>query len=163
MNPQRHLMRNERGAALVEFALLLPLVMAILLGTVTGGYAYFQKISLVDAAREGARYGASMKHDGTSAGIASLEASVKLRVVQLSSGQLQATDVCVKLVTPTSTGNTDCGVSDPPGAASDPTPLSPASLVKVSATKVATVETIFFTSHPTLTAKVAARYERDVV
>ncbi len=32
--------RDERGAALVEFALLLPLLMCLLLGTVTGGIAY---------------------------------------------------------------------------------------------------------------------------
>ncbi len=162
MDPQRHGVGNERGTALVEFALLLPLVMAILLGTVTGGYAYFQKISLVDAAREGARYGASLKYDAASGGLATWQNNVKERVVQLSGGQLSAADVCVKLVTPTG-GNTECGVSDPPGSSSDPTVLAPASLVKVSATKVATIETIFFTYTPTLTAKVVARYERDLV
>ena len=162
MNRQRHPRGDERGAALVEFALLLPLVMAVLLGMVTGGHAYFQKISLVDAAREGARYGASLKYDAASGGLASWETSVKERVVQLSGGQLSAANVCVKLVTPTG-ANFGCGVGDPPGSERDPTVLAPAKLVKVSATKVATIETIFFTSHPTLSAEVVARYERDLV
>lgn len=161
MSPQRRRTRGEDGAALVEFALLLPLVMAVLLGIVTGGFAYFQKISLVDAAREGARYGASLRHDAASGGLAAWKLSVRERVVQLSGGQLTAADVCVDLVTPTG-GNTACGVVDPPGAASDPTVLAPASLVKVSAQRVTTIETIFFTSTPTLSAEVVARYERDL-
>ena len=150
---------------MIEFALLLPLVMALLLGLFTGGFAYFQKISLVDAAREGARYGASLKHDGTSSGIEALELQVEARVVELSGGQLSADDVCVQLVTPTGSSDpvSNCGVTDPPGAASDPTALAPASLVKVSATKVANIEAIFFTASPTLSAKVVARYERDIV
>ncbi len=162
MNSQRHLMRDERGAALVEFALLLPLIMAILLGTVTGGFTYFQKISLVDATREGARYGASLRYDDASGGLTTWKTNVRERVVQLSGGQLGAADVCVELVTPTGT-NVECGVGDPPGSASDPTVLAPARLVKVSATKVGKIETIFFTYTPTLSAKVAARYERDLV
>lgn len=162
MDRQRHVIQNERGAALVELALLLPLVMAILLGTVTGGFAYFQKISLVDAAREGARYGASLQYDAASGGLATWESNVRERVVQLSGGQLSAANVCVQLVTPTG-ANTACGVGDPPGASSDPTLLAPARLVKVSASKVGKIETIFFTYTPTLSAEVAARYERDLV
>lgn len=141
---------------------MLPLLMALLLGIFTGGNAYFQKISLVDAVREGARYGASLKHDAPSGALATWKQNVTERVVQLSGGQLTATDVCVELVTPTGS-NTACGVSDPPGSQADPTALAPASLVKVSATKVTTIEAIFFTSTPTLSAKVAARYERDTL
>lgn len=163
MDHRQHWKGGERGAALIEFALLLPLVMALLLGIFTGGFAYFQKISLADAAREGARYGASLKHDGTPGGITAWESSVEARVIELSGGQLDAADVCVKLVTPTNTADSTCGVDNPAGAASDPTALAPASLVKVSATKVATIEAIFFTASPTLSAEVVARYERDIV
>ncbi|MBW3575230.1 MAG: pilus assembly protein [Actinobacteria bacterium] len=147
---------------MIELALVLPLVMAVLLGLFTGGNAYFQKISLVDAVREGARYGASLKHDPGTGGLAAWKQNVIERVVDLSGGQLVPADVCVDLVTPTGS-NTRCGVSDPPGAQADPTALAPASLVKVSATRVTTIEAVFFTSTPTLSAKVAARYERDVL
>jgi len=46
---------NRRGQALVEFALLLPLVMLILIGIVEFGRAWQAKQTLTDAAREGAR------------------------------------------------------------------------------------------------------------
>ena len=50
--------RNNRGQALVEFALLLPLVMLILIGIVEFGRAWQAKQTLTDAAREGARIAA---------------------------------------------------------------------------------------------------------
>ena len=162
MDARHGLKRDERGAAIVEMALVLPLFMALLLGIFTGGSAYFQKISLVDAVREGARYGASLRTDVATGGLATWRQNVSARVVELSGGQLTAADVCVDLVTPTGT-NAVCGVSDPPGAASDPTVLAPARLVKVSAKRATKIEFYFFTTSPTLTAKVVARYERDIV
>lgn len=50
--------RNNRGQALVEFALLLPLVMLILIGIVEFGRAWQAKQTLTDVAREGARIAA---------------------------------------------------------------------------------------------------------
>jgi Flp pilus assembly protein TadG len=142
--------------------LVLPLVMALLLGIFTGGFAYFQKISLVDAVRDGARYGASLKHDAASGGLAQWRQNVKNRVVELSGGQVTAAEVCAELVTPTG-AETSCGLNDPAGAASDPTVLAPASLVKVSVSKPTKLEFVFFTSMPTVTAKAVARYERDIL
>lgn len=46
---------NERGAAAVEFAIILPLLMTLLLGIIEFGYLFNQQISLTQAAREGAR------------------------------------------------------------------------------------------------------------
>ncbi len=154
--------KDERGSGLVELAMVLPLAMSLLLGLFTGGHAYFQKISLVDAVRDGARYGASLKHDAASGGIAQWRQNVKNRVVELSDGHLTVADVCAELVTPTGS-NTTCGIGDPTGSASDPTVLAPASLVKVSVAKVTNMEFVFFTATPTLTAKAVARYERDIL
>ena len=151
---------EERGSGLVEMALVAPLAIAILLGVVTGGHAYFQKISLVDAARDGARYGASLKVPP--GGIAEWRQAVRDRVATLSGGQVTAAQVCADLVTPTGS-NTACGVGDPNGAASDPTALTPASLVKVSVSKETRIEFIFYAASPTLSSKVAARYERDIL
>ena len=52
--------RSERGSALVEFALILPILVMLLLGIITGAEAYGQKLSLTNGAREGARYGATL-------------------------------------------------------------------------------------------------------
>ncbi len=142
--------------------MVLPLVVALLLGIFTGGAAYFRKISLVDAARDAARYGASLKHDAASGGIATWRQRVKTRVVELSGGAVTMADVCADLVTPTGS-NTACGVNDPAGSNADPSVLAPASLVKVSVTKPTKVEFGFFTRTPTIRAKVVARYERDII
>ena len=46
---------DNRGQALVEFALLLPLVMLLLIGIIEFGRAWQAKQTITDAAREGAR------------------------------------------------------------------------------------------------------------
>ena len=53
-------MRRERGAALAEFAIVLPVFFGLILGLFTGGIAYNRKITLSNAAREGTRYGATL-------------------------------------------------------------------------------------------------------
>lgn len=60
--PLRLLARSgdEAGASLVEFALVLPVFMMLLLGMLTGGLAYNRKLSVAQAGREGARYGATL-------------------------------------------------------------------------------------------------------
>lgn len=134
--------------------------MGLLLGTVTAGSAYFKKISLADAAREGARYGASLKVPV--GGITAWEQAVKVRVVQLSGGELVAADVCTDLVVPTGV-NSSCGVIDPTGASTDPSALNPARVVKVSVEKPTEIEFVFFNWEFNLSSKVAARYERDIL
>src|SRR5688500_20294056 len=52
--------RSESGAALVEFALVLPVFLMLLLGMMTGGLAYSRKLSIDQATREGARFGATV-------------------------------------------------------------------------------------------------------
>lgn len=47
--------RSERGAAAVEFALVVPVLLALLLGIIEFGRAYNVQISLTHAARETAR------------------------------------------------------------------------------------------------------------
>lgn len=46
---------SERGAAAVEFALVLPILLTLVLGTIEFGRAYNVQISLTHAAREAAR------------------------------------------------------------------------------------------------------------
>jgi Flp pilus assembly protein TadG len=54
----RHRRRNERGAVAVEFALLLPLIVAILFGMTEFGVNLSKWEDYESAAREGARYAA---------------------------------------------------------------------------------------------------------
>lgn len=48
-------LRSERGAAAVEFGLVLPILLVLLLGIIDFGRAYHAQITLTHAAREGAR------------------------------------------------------------------------------------------------------------
>jgi len=48
---------RQRGAAAVEFALILPLLLAMVLGVIDFGVVFGQNLSLQSAAREGARQG----------------------------------------------------------------------------------------------------------
>jgi Flp pilus assembly protein TadG len=48
--------RHERGAAAVEFALVLPILLVILLGILDFGLYYYNDLQLTHAARDAARY-----------------------------------------------------------------------------------------------------------
>ncbi len=48
---------RPRGAAAVEFALVLPLLLTILFGTIEWGYYFFNRQIVINSAREGARVG----------------------------------------------------------------------------------------------------------
>ncbi|MHB8465308.1 MAG: TadE/TadG family type IV pilus assembly protein [Acidimicrobiales bacterium] len=85
--------RDDRGSALVELAVALPVLILLLTGIISGGVLYNQKLSATNAAEEGARYGAT--HDRIDATWATSVAAV---VVQRSAGVLTASQVCVSLV-----------------------------------------------------------------
>ena len=48
---------SEKGASAVEFALVLPLLLALLFGTIEFGLLMYDKAMLTNACREGARFG----------------------------------------------------------------------------------------------------------
>jgi Flp pilus assembly protein TadG len=53
----------DDGVAALEFGLVLPLLMAILMGIIDYGHVYFVRLSMTNAAREGARVGATRTQD----------------------------------------------------------------------------------------------------
>lgn len=97
--------RSESGQALVEFALVAPLVLLLLLGVVQFGIAFNESITVADAARAGSRA-------AVVAGAANATAAAKSAVVSaagnldpstLSSGTtvtVGATDVTVRVTYP---------------------------------------------------------------
>ena len=153
--------RSERGAGVVEVALILPVLMALVLGLITGGIAYQRKITITDAVREGARYGATFQAAAeppySLADLTKWSNAVKKRVEEISGGEIDDTDVtlCAELVLVVAgTPNTACGVQDPNGAAGT-------YVGKVSYSKDAKLEAFFFSSTLTLRSQAAARYERE--
>ncbi len=57
--------KNERGAELLEFALVLPLLLLLVLGAIEFGRAYFTYNILAKAVRDGARYAATTEVSST--------------------------------------------------------------------------------------------------
>ena len=52
----KRFLKSEKGQAMVEFALVLPLLLILLCGIIDFGWLYYNQITLNNAAREGARY-----------------------------------------------------------------------------------------------------------
>lgn len=63
--------RNEDGAAAVEFALILPVLLLVLIGIIEFSLAFNAQLSLNQAAREGARYMAIHNNSSAAATAAS--------------------------------------------------------------------------------------------
>ena len=59
---------GERGQSLVEFTLILPVFLLVLLGMLEYGSAYDHRTAMAYAVREGARVGASLGNGGASLG-----------------------------------------------------------------------------------------------
>ena|SRR5579863_1431874 len=60
-----HLLRDERGASLVELAFVLPLFPLLLFGAIDFGRAFYVSIELAGAAQAAAAYGAQSPTDTT--------------------------------------------------------------------------------------------------
>ncbi len=137
----------------MEFALILPIFMMIILGMFTGGMAYNRKIAITDAVREGTRYGATLA--GAIADQTTWEQAVLDRIVQLAAGEVASTDVCIEFVlVDSSAPDSSCGVADPTGADNE-------HVVKVSAEREASIDLLLTDIPLTLRSATAARYERS--
>ena len=137
--------RDESGAALVEFALVLPLLVMLVFGIVSAGLAYGDHLALNNAVREGARLGSAIDYESDPSGWAT---TVRDRVKQVylnDSATLADADICVSLeddagVTLASTSGSSCGTA--PGSPDDVAPGT--CVVKVWAEKARTIETVVF-------------------
>ena len=65
MRKIRSIIKEESGQSIVEFALVLPVLMLIVVGIVEFGWLFNGKITLTSAAREGARVAAIVKNETT--------------------------------------------------------------------------------------------------
>jgi Flp pilus assembly protein TadG len=91
--PERN--RSQRGAALVEFALALPLLLVVIAGIVDFGFAFQRQEVITNAAREGARLAVLPGYDA-----AAVEARVRAYVQQ----GLALPDAAMPVVLPSGTG-----------------------------------------------------------
>ncbi|MDT7732780.1 MAG: hypothetical protein QOK45_3067 [Mycobacterium sp.] len=101
---------GDRGAVLVEFALILPLLTMLLFGLLSAGLAWNQNLALAQGARVGGRYAATLPTKNYDSMDDYLDA-VATRVVNASEGSLDTTVtgrmVCVAYVHPGGTTTLD--------------------------------------------------------
>lgn len=94
--------RRERGSALVEFTLIMPLMLLIVFGGITTAMAYQHKSEMVHAVRDGARYGATVPRDQcdtvTNCGNRNWAELVQYVTSKRSGGALTTSQICVALV-----------------------------------------------------------------
>jgi Flp pilus assembly protein TadG len=92
MAPIRHSGRttDERGAALVEFALCLPLLLVVIAGIVDFGFAFQRYEVITNAAREGARLASLPQYQGNETMIKDRVRQYVQQGLSLSSGSLNA-------------------------------------------------------------------------
>ena len=68
-------LRGHRGAALVEFALLAPMLFGVLFGIIDFGYNFSRTLDIRHGSREGSRL-AAVNYNGGTASVGSAQASV---------------------------------------------------------------------------------------
>ena len=65
MTKGRRSIREQRGQTMVEFAIVLPILLMLILGIAQLGLTFNNYLALTDGVRAGARYGAVLRTSGT--------------------------------------------------------------------------------------------------
>jgi Flp pilus assembly protein TadG len=155
--------RGQRGAAAVEFALVAPIVVMLLIGTVTVALAYSQHVALSNAVREGARLGATMPQGSN------WLSSVQQHTSEAysDSDTLSSSAVCAMLIQTTGGSSptystvidapSGCGATEP----SNPTNVAAGCFVKVWANKQTHLNWVLGNADPWMNASAVAIYDRD--
>lgn len=154
--------RGDGGAALVEFAIIAPLIFALIVGMFTGGISLSRKNSMTNAVREGARFGATLNEDVTSPD--DWATAVQKRVLSLAPNDLQLSQICVRLVQDGAV-RPGSGRSVTPSGCSGRAPAPPSGVpgqcvVQVWAYRTSELQVVFWSEDLPLDASALNRYER---
>ncbi len=91
-------LRDERGTAIVEFALIFPVLLIMLLATIDFGRMMAVGASLAAAARDGARQGAAITNLSDPAQVSAVQTRVISQFQPFGGAQLTASNVSVTVV-----------------------------------------------------------------
>ncbi|HEY2770623.1 MAG TPA: TadE/TadG family type IV pilus assembly protein [Solirubrobacteraceae bacterium] len=87
-------LRDDRGIATIEFAILAPVLMLILLGIIQIGIYIYTTVDVRQATREGGRQLTLLRNDSSAA------AEVKTKVAAALGGEVKQSNVAVTFSTP---------------------------------------------------------------
>lgn len=76
----QRILREKRGTAVVEFAIIFPVLAMLVFGVIDFGRAFFLRNNLVSAVREGARFGATLSSPCISASTTAIQSRVQTYV-----------------------------------------------------------------------------------
>src|SRR5512146_3002210 len=96
---------REKGASAVEFALILPVLMAILFGIIEFGFILYDKAIVTNASREGARRGIVYRVDDTGAPISVPTSVISSTVASYCASYLVSLGTGTSTPSTTITGN----------------------------------------------------------
>jgi Flp pilus assembly protein TadG len=164
MKGRRARRRQDQGAVAVEFALVLPLLMALLVGIVTAGLGYNNVLGVADGVREGARFGATAVSSGTWGSDVQSQ-TMALTTLNISGKPVvvSAANVCAQLVkAPTTVVQSSGPCSLPAAAPSNPVGVVDGTcLVKVWADIKLDINFVLLGhAHPHVKRQSVALYER---
>lgn len=167
---------KDRGASLVEFALLLPLLVLLLLGTITGGLAMSRQNSVKNAVREATRYSAVLDDfDDTTSNLNAMYAQVVAGATGDLDVGVDGREICVALVDDDNTWDYHVyGTTATPTAGSDTAGAGPATCttgfdatvaadtqrVWVRARRTSKINAVLYSADWKLDAHALTRYER---
>jgi Flp pilus assembly protein TadG len=154
MAPDATRARDERGATLVEFVIVLPILAALVLGIMSFGTAHAQRLALTNAAREGARYGATLPVSAPNWLQTVSDVTVASATGELDAG-VAGRSVCVAL-------NSGTGWTSNSGGPcfSDGRPANEPR-VQVLVKRTGSIEAFFFSKSMDLTGRAVVRYEAN--
>ena len=156
---------KDAGAAMIEMALVLVLLVTLLVGTVTAAVAYGRDNSIQNAAREASRFGATLPDGGTEEWFTSVRNVARAAALGDLDGTVPGQEICVAFVTMegAATHVKDVGGTLGPiqeGSCFDDE-RSDEARVQIEVRRETTIEAIIFSADITLARTAAARYERE--
>jgi Flp pilus assembly protein TadG len=162
---------RERGASLVEFTLIVPILLMIVFAIFTGGIVYNNKLDIVHSAREGARYGATVPQSQciptSNCGGKTWAQMVQSVVADRSDGVISTSQVCVSLVSGSSgtvvggSSSADFTTKTDGSACFNDGNADSGTRVQVSAQRTGDkINAVLFTIPVTLTSQATARFEQ---
>lgn len=149
----------------MEFALVLPVFLMVVLGMLTGGLAYSRKLSIAQGVREGARYGATLPY--TPATPSTWLDKVAAVTRSSSDGELAATQpgqfLCVAYIDGAGVGTrreeSGGSVTTASGPCLADDGRSGEARVQVVASRSSTLQALVFSRDLTLASHAVARFE----
>jgi Flp pilus assembly protein TadG len=158
--------RSERGSAVAELAIVVPIFLLLVLGAFSADMALNQRETLVQSVGDGGRYGSVLDRNQSFVAGVTWATAVRDTVVQHSNGALTNAQVCVALVMgPGSSpigvaGATSTSVNTPAGQTSCYADNSSdqSMRVQVTATKPSGISALTFNQQFSITARTVTRY-----